>query len=127
MKCLEMYTHKCHSVSSPSFFVFMIDDREIREPGPWLELARLYGALGEGDVLRGLLLKAAGEEEGQSAAPAGGAEGEMMEEDGEGEAGAVLTLSTRQALELELEGDLNAAQVGMKNMLAHFHHIHPLH
>lgn len=68
--------------------------REVGEPGPWLELARLYGALGEGDVLRGLLLKAAGEEEGAGAG-----------------AGAPSSLSTRGALELELEGDLLAAQV----------------
>lgn len=91
---------------------FYDDDREIREPGPWLELARLYGALGEGDVLRGLLLKAAGEEEGQGVAAAGGAEGEIMEEDGEGGAGAAFSRTTREALELELEGDLKAAQVG---------------
>lgn len=67
------------------------------EPGAWLELARLYGALGEGDVLRGLLLKAAGEEGG----------GEQGNEQGQGQA-----LSTRGALELEMEGDLKAAQVG---------------
>jgi hypothetical protein len=47
-------------------------------------------------VLRGLLLKAAGEEE---------------EEEERGEEEGKEAVSTRRALELELEGDLKAAQV----------------
>lgn len=80
-----------------------------KEPGPWLELARLYRALGEGDILMGLVEKATGEGKkkhflkAEEDAGSGGAAASTQ-------VGDMTTPSTRRALELELDGDLAEAQ-----------------
>ena len=77
-------------------------------PGAWLELARLYRALGEGDVLRGIVEKAVLEEEGEEEGEEGGERGREGGKEGS---------STRRALACELEGDWEEALKGYSILL----------